>query len=94
MGCYWPELRRWLGSEPLRESPEPYKLTLWAKGRDYDGGSTSISLAEVTEVVKEPHSDKAPGISKFQMLKALGVEVLSWMTRLFNIAWTSETEHK
>ena len=58
-----------------------------------DGGSSSISLVEVTEVVKQLHSGKAPGIDEIrpEMLKALGVEGLSWMTRLFNIAWKSVT---
>ncbi|KAM9337124.1 protein NLRC3-like [Symphorus nematophorus] len=54
-----------------------------------DGGSSSITLEEVTEVVKQLHSGKAPGIDEIrpEMLKALGVEGLSWLTRLFNIAW-------
>lgn len=46
-----------------------------------DGGSTSISLAEVNEVVKELHCDKAPETDN--------AEWLSWMTHLFNIAWKS-----
>ena len=58
-----------------------------------DGGSPSISLEEVTVIVKHLHSGKAPGIDEIrpEMLKALGVEGLSWMTRLFNIAWKSGT---
>ena len=58
-----------------------------------DGGPSSISLVEVTEVVKQLHSGKAPGVDEIrpEMLKALGVEGLSWMTRLFNIAWKSVT---
>ena len=56
-----------------------------------DGGPSSITLVEVTEVVKQLHSGKAPGIDEIrpEMLKALGVEGLSWMTRLFNTAWKS-----
>ena len=56
---------------------------------EVDGVSSSISLVEVTEVVKHLCSGKAPGIDGIQteMLKALGVEGLSRLTRLFNIAW-------
>uniref|UniRef100_A0A8C5CGF6 Reverse transcriptase domain-containing protein n=1 Tax=Gadus morhua TaxID=8049 RepID=A0A8C5CGF6_GADMO len=63
---------------------------------EVDGVSSSISLVEVTEVVKHLRSGKAPGIDEIQpeMLKALGVEGLSWMTRLFNIAWESGTVPK
>ncbi|KAJ8012365.1 hypothetical protein DPEC_G00041950 [Dallia pectoralis] len=58
-----------------------------------DGGSSSVSLGEVAEVVKQLHSDKAPGTDEIrpEMLKALGGEGLSWLTRLFNIAWKSGT---
>ena len=51
-----------------------------------DGGSSLISLGEVTEVVKQLHSGKAPGVDEIcpEMLKALGVEGLSWLTRLIN----------
>ena len=56
-----------------------------------DGGSSSISRKEVTEVVKQLHSGKAPGVDEIrpEMLKSLGVEGLSWLIRLFNIAWKS-----
>ena len=58
-----------------------------------DGGLTSISRKEVTEVVKQLHSGKAPGVDEIrpEMLKALDVEGLSWLIRLFNIAWKSGT---
>ena len=58
-----------------------------------DGGSSSISLEEVTEVDKNLCSGKSPGIDEIQpeMLNALGVEGLFWLTRLFNIAWQSGT---
>ena len=63
---------------------------------EVDGSSSSISLVEVTEVVKHLSSGKAPGIDEIQpdMLKALCVEGLSWLTRLFNIAWESGTVPK
>ena len=40
-----------------------------------DGGSSFITLGEVTEVVKQLHSGKAPGVDEIrpEMLKALGV---------------------
>ena len=49
--------------------------------------SSPISLGEVTVVVKQLHSGKAHGIDEIppEMLKALGVEGLSWLTPLFNI---------
>ena len=58
---------------------------------EVDGGLSSISLVEVTEVVKHLCSGKAPGIDEIQpeMLKALGIEGLSWLTCLFNIALDS-----
>ena len=61
-----------------------------------DGGSMSISLVEVTEVVKQLQSGKAPGIDEIrpQMLKTLGVKGLSWLTHLFNIALESGTVPK
>ncbi|KAK5851305.1 hypothetical protein PBY51_002108 [Eleginops maclovinus] len=44
----------------------------------YEGGSIPISRGEVTEVVKQLHSGKAPGVDEIrpEMLKALGVEGL------------------
>lgn len=61
-----------------------------------DEGSLSISLGEVTEVVKQVHRGKAPGIDEIrpEMLKAIGVEGLFWMTRFFNIAWDLGTVPK
>lgn len=52
-----------------------------------DVGSSSVSLVEVT-IVKQLHSGKNPGITEVQpeMLKALDVEGMSWMTYLFNTA--------
>ena len=56
-----------------------------------EGGSSLISLGEVTEVVKQLHNGKAPGVDEIhpEMLKALGVEGLSWFTHLISIAWKS-----
>ena len=54
---------------------------------EYEGGSTPISRGEVTEVVNQLRSGKAPGVDEIrpEMLKALGVEGLSWLTRLINV---------
>lgn len=51
---------------------------------------------EVTEVVKQLYSGKAPGTGEVfsEMLKTLAVEGISWMTCLFNIAWESGTAPK
>ena len=56
-----------------------------------DVGSSLISLGEVTEVVKQLYSGKAPEVDEIrpEMLKALGVMGLSWLTHLMKIAWKS-----
>ncbi|KAF7648303.1 hypothetical protein LDENG_00159240 [Lucifuga dentata] len=57
------------------------------------GGSETISLVEVTEVVKKLHSGKSSGVDEIrpEMLKSLDVVGLSWLTCLCNIAWRSES---
>ena len=49
---------------------------------------SSITVAEVTEVVKKLHSSRAPGVDEIrpEFLKALG---LSWLTLLCNIGLKS-----
>ena len=61
-----------------------------------DGESSLISLGEVTEVVKQLHSGTAPGVEEIcpEMLKAVGVEGLSWLTHLINIARKSRAVPK
>ena len=59
---------------------------------EYDGGSTPRSLrSSNNSTVAKP-----PGVDEIrpEMLKALGVEGLSWLTRLINVAWKSETVPK
>ena len=53
---------------------------------------SSITGAEVIEVVKKLHGGRAPGVDEIcpEFLKALDVVGLSWLTHLCNIAWTSE----
>ncbi|KAL0200215.1 hypothetical protein M9458_003402, partial [Cirrhinus mrigala] len=56
------------------------------------GGSeadSTISRAEVTEVVEKLPGGKAPGVDDIrpEYLKSLDVVGLSWLTRLCNIAW-------
>ncbi|KAI3359360.1 hypothetical protein L3Q82_002860 [Scortum barcoo] len=50
---------------------------------------SSITQAEVTEVVHKLLSGKAPGVDEIrpEYLKSLDVVGLSWLTRLCNIAW-------
>ena len=57
------------------------------------GEAPLISLAEVTEVVKQLFSGKAPGVDEIrpEMLKALDSVGLLWLTRLYNVAWGSGT---
>lgn len=59
-----------------------------------DSGETSpISKAEVTEVAKMLVSGKAPGVDEIrpEMLKALNINGLSWLTCIFNVAWRTGT---
>ena len=57
------------------------------------GDVSSIRLAEVSEAVKKLRSGKAPGVDEIcpEMLKALDIVGLSWLTRLFSVAWMSGT---
>ncbi|KAI3365026.1 hypothetical protein L3Q82_010076 [Scortum barcoo] len=50
---------------------------------------SSITRAEVTEVVRKLLGGKAPGVDEIrpEYLKSLDVVGLSWLTRLCNIAW-------
>jgi len=45
----------------------------------------------LAEVVKKIFSGKEPGVDEFhpEMLKALDIVGLSWLTRLFSLAWSS-----
>ncbi|KAK3559963.1 hypothetical protein QTP86_033662 [Hemibagrus guttatus] len=54
---------------------------------------SSITQAEVTEVVQQLLGGKAPGVDEIrpEYLKSLDVVGLSWLTRLCNIAWRSGT---
>ncbi len=55
--------------------------------------ASSITRAEVTEVVKKFLGGKTPGVDEIrpEYLKSLDVVGLSWLTRLCNIAWRSGT---
>jgi len=57
------------------------------------GKDLSITLAEVSEVVKKLLGGKALGVDEIhpEMLKALDMEGLSWLTCLFSVAWSSGT---
>uniref|UniRef100_A0A6Q2YL25 CARD domain-containing protein n=1 Tax=Esox lucius TaxID=8010 RepID=A0A6Q2YL25_ESOLU len=61
-----------------------------AEGSEVD---SSITRAEVTEVVKKLLGGKAPGVDEIrpEYLKSLDVVGLSWLTRLCSIAWRSGT---
>ena len=53
----------------------------------------SITLVEVTRVVKKLPSGKASGLDKIhpETLKPLDKMGLSWLTRLFSVGWRSGT---
>ncbi|XDV43830.1 hypothetical protein PO909_012233 [Leuciscus waleckii] len=55
--------------------------------------NSSITQAEVTEIVKKLFGGKAPGVDEIrhEYLKSLDVVGLSWLTRLCSIAWRSGT---
>ena len=61
-----------------------------AEGSEVD---SSITQAEVTEVVKKLLGGKAPGVDEIcpEYLKSLDVVGLPWLTRLCSIAWRSGT---
>ena len=50
-------------------------------------------MLEVARVVKKLHGSKVQGVAKIhpEMLKALDIVGLSWLTHLFNVAWRSGT---
>ncbi|KAI3352392.1 hypothetical protein L3Q82_005184 [Scortum barcoo] len=60
-----------------------------AEDGDSEVDSSSITQAEVTEVVRKLLGGKAPGVDEIrpEYLKSLDVVGLSWLTRLCNIAW-------
>ena len=55
------------------------------------GLGSPISVGEVAEVVKKLLGGRAPGVDEIrpEFLKVLDVVGSCWLTRLFNIAWTS-----
>ncbi|KAL3986594.1 KRAB domain-containing zinc finger protein [Sarotherodon galilaeus] len=56
-----------------------------------EGGDPPISGGEVTEAVKQLLGGRAPGVDEGrpEILKALDVVGLSWLTRLYNVVWRS-----
>jgi len=57
------------------------------------GRVAPISLAEAAKLVKKLLGGKAPVLDEIrpEMLKALDIVGLSWITRLFNVSWGSGT---
>nr|XP_049577497.1 glycine receptor subunit alpha-3 isoform X2 [Syngnathus scovelli] len=70
-----------------------YTLSIEEAGPGDSEADSPISGVEVTEVVKKLLGGKAPGVDEIrpEFLKALDVVGLSWLTRLYNVAWTSGT---
>uniref|UniRef100_A0A669BJZ3 Reverse transcriptase domain-containing protein n=1 Tax=Oreochromis niloticus TaxID=8128 RepID=A0A669BJZ3_ORENI len=56
-----------------------------------EGNDPPISGGEVTEAVKQLLGGRAPGVDEVrpEFLKALDIVGLSWLTRLYNVAWRS-----
>ena len=85
-------VRRW--KEHFEELLNPTNTSSGEEAEsEASGEAPPISLAEVAEVVKQLFSGKAPGVDEIrpEMLKALDIVGLSWLTRLCNVAWGSGT---
>ena len=83
---------RW--KEHFEELLNPVNTSSAEGAESEDSGvSSSISVAEVAEVVKKFLGGKAPGVDEIrpEMLKALDIVGLSWLARLFSVAWASGT---
>ncbi|KAI3361713.1 hypothetical protein L3Q82_001949 [Scortum barcoo] len=87
---FWQTVRR------LRRGKQYSANTVYSAGGELEeaeaGDSevdSSITQAEVTEVVRKLLGGKAPGVDEIrpEYLKSLDVVGLSWLTRLCNIAW-------
>ncbi|KAL7866069.1 hypothetical protein SRHO_G00113160 [Serrasalmus rhombeus] len=89
---FWQTVRRHWAVEYFEDLLNP---TDTFSSEEAESGDTGIGLsiieAEVIKVVKKLLGGKAPGVDEIrpESLKALDVVGLSWLTRLFNIAWTS-----
>nr|XP_049580440.1 charged multivesicular body protein 1a isoform X2 [Syngnathus scovelli] len=70
-----------------------YTSSIEEAGPGDSEADSPISGVEVTEVVKKLLGGKAPGVDgiRLEFLKALDVVGLSWLTRLYNVAWKSGT---
>jgi len=70
----------------------PTNMSSEAESED-SGETPPTSLVEVAEVVKKLFSGKAPGADVIctEMMKALDIVGLSWLTRQFSATWRSET---
>ena len=83
-------VRRW--KEYFEDLLNPTNAPSMEEAEPGDSGEdSSITRAEVTEVVKKLHGGRAPGVDEIrpEFLKALDVVGLSWLTRLCSIAWKS-----
>jgi len=79
-------LRRW--KEYFSDLLNPVTLHQNSSRLVQRGGSLDMSVAEVERAVKSLKAGKAAGIDELrpEMLKALGMAGIEWMTRLFNVA--------
>ncbi|XP_042246370.1 NACHT, LRR and PYD domains-containing protein 3-like [Thunnus maccoyii] len=72
----------------LRKMNKQYSHTISEPEAELKGLG-EVSSSPMVEVVKEVHSDKVPEVDEIcpDMLKALDIVMLSWMTHLFNVTW-------
>ncbi|KAI3376129.1 hypothetical protein L3Q82_016659 [Scortum barcoo] len=91
---YWSASKRfWQTVRRLRRGKQYSANTVYSAVRKQEAGDSevdsSITQAEVTEVVRKLLGGKAPGVDEIrpEYLKSLDVVGLSWLTRLCNIAW-------
>jgi len=82
-----------VGERALWVTPKPVQHVPGREGSTWRLKVALISLAEVAKVVKKLLGGKAPGVDEIRpkMLKGLDIIGLSWLTRLFNVAWGSVT---
>ncbi|XP_013872670.1 uncharacterized protein LOC106523692 [Austrofundulus limnaeus] len=80
--------------EHFEDLLNPSFMSTFDESESEDSGEDeSITMAEVTKVVKKLLGGRAPGVEEIrpEMLKVLDVVGLSWLTHLFNIAWRTGT---
>lgn len=86
---FWSASKRFWQTDLLNPSDTPSVKETEAG----DAGGSSITLAEVAEIVKKLLDGKAPGVDEIrsEFLKSLDVVGPYWLTSLCSIAWSLGT---